>query len=107
MDMSLKQKWKSFGVSTGKAFSNLGHSFLTTAKVVLGEEERVDEEGQSTLKKSWSKTGRGFGEAGSNLGHAASATAKRAVGEEDQGNQEESSEPVDAEIVDEKEDTHP
>ncbi len=97
--MSVKSKWKTFGKSVGKAFSNLGHSFATTAKAALGDEPRVDEEGHSTLKQSWGETGRSFGKAGSNLGHAASATAKKAVGEEDK---EEDS--IEVEVVDEKAD---
>lgn len=75
--MSLKDKWKSFGKNTGQAFKNFGQSVATTAKVVVGKEERVDEEGNSTLKKSWSKTGKGFGTAGKSLGSAAKGTAQK------------------------------
>ena len=75
--MSLKDKWKSFGKNTGQAFKNFGQSVATTAKVVVGTEDRVDEEGNSTLKKSWSKTGKGFGTAGKSLGSAAKGTAQK------------------------------
>ena len=75
--MSLKDKWKSFGKNTGQAFKNFGQSVATTAKVVVGTEDRVDEEGNSILKKSWSKTGKGFGTAGKSLGSAAKGTAQK------------------------------
>ena len=81
--MSVKDKWKSFGKNTGRAFASFGKAMATTAKVVVGKEERVDEEGNSNLKKSWSETGKGFGKAGASLGQAASATAKKVVDEED------------------------
>ena len=81
--MSVRSKWKTFGKNTGKAFASFGKSMATTAKVVVGKQDRVDEEGNSTLKKSWTATGKGFGQAGTSLGKAASATAKKAVGKEE------------------------
>ena len=96
--MSVKDKWKTFGKNTGKAFTNFGKAMATTAKVVVGKEERVDEEGNSNLMKSWSATGKGFGQAGTALGKAASATAKKAVGKDDP-----ESEIIDAEVVSESE----
>ena len=97
--MSVKDKWKTFGKSMGKAFANFGKAMATTAKVVLGKEDRIDEEGNSNLRKSWSAAGKGFGKAGTALGKAASATAKKAVGQSP-------SEPdvIDAEIVSETQD---
>ncbi len=83
--MSLKDKWKKFGKSTGRAFANFGRSMKTTAKIILDEEENtVDENGESKLHKSWRTTGRGFGEAGTNLGKAAAGTAKRVVDDLDE-----------------------
>lgn len=81
--MSVKQKWKTFGKNTGKAFANFGRSVKTTARVVVGAEERVNENGESTLKTSWKKTGKGFGESGKALGKAAAATAKKPFGKEE------------------------
>ncbi|MBQ7249948.1 MAG: hypothetical protein IJS37_01165 [Bacilli bacterium] len=57
--MSAKQKWKTFGKNTGQTFANFGRSVKTTARVVVGAEERVNENGESTLKTSWKKTGKG------------------------------------------------
>ncbi len=72
--MSRKESWKKFGKNTGNAFKNFGKSIATTAKIVLGDEEKVDEQGNSKLKQTWSKTGKGFGEAGKSLGEAAEET---------------------------------
>ena len=80
--MSVRRKWKIFGRSTGRAFKNFGKAVAMTAKVTVGNESRVDEEGNSKLKKAWSEAGRGIGKAGSSLGHAAAATAKKVVGKE-------------------------
>ncbi|MBE6127021.1 MAG: hypothetical protein E7182_03495 [Erysipelotrichaceae bacterium] len=92
--MSVRDKWKAFGVNTGKAFASFGKSMATTAKVVVGKQERVDEEGHSTLKRSWTATGKGFGQAGASLGKAASATAKKVVGKDEPNI-------IDAEVVSE------
>lgn len=88
--MSLKDKWKSFGKNTGQAFKNFGQSVATTAKVVVGTEDRVDEEGNSTLKKSWSKTGKGFGTAGKSLGSAAKGTAQKPFEEKEEKEKDDS-----------------
>ena len=80
--MSLKDKWKDFGKDVGGAFSNFGKAVATTARVVVEDEEKTNEEGDSKLKEAWSKTGKSFGEAGKSLGHAASGTAQKAFGEE-------------------------
>lgn len=88
--MSLKDKWKSFGKNTGQAFKNFGQSVATTAKVVVGSEDRVDEEGNSTLKKSWSKTGKGFGTAGKSLGSAAKGTAQKPFEEKEEKEKDDS-----------------
>ena len=70
-----KEKWKTFGKSTGQAFKNFGKAMATTAKVVVGKEKNDEEEnGKSKLKNAWTKTGKGFGKAGSNLGKAAAGT---------------------------------
>ena len=72
--MSKKEKWKAFGKSTGQAFKNFGQSMAQTARIVIGGETKVDEEGNSKLKKTWTKTGKGFGTAGKSLGQAAAST---------------------------------
>ena len=102
--MSVKEKWKTFGKSTGQAFTNFGKSVATTAKVVVGKESNVNDEGKSTLKESWKKTGKGFGTAGKSLGKAASGTAKKVVGEDDEVVTETKEEPevVEIEVVDKK-----
>ena len=97
--ISVRGKWKTFGKSTGRAFKNFGKAVATTAKVTVGSEERVDEEGNSKLKKAWAETGKGIGKAGSSLGHAAAATAKKVVGKETPDEPE----VVDAEVVSEGE----
>ena len=63
----------------------------TTAKVVVGKEERVDEEGNSNLKKAWKKTGVGFGEAGKKLGEAAVDTVDKL--DEEEAKEEEPAKP--------------
>ncbi len=100
--MSVKESWKKFGKNTGKAFSNFGKSVATTARVVVGTEERTNEEGKSTLKTTWSKTGRGFGEAGKSLGQAAKATAQKPFEDKEPAKEEPQEEIVDAEVVDPK-----
>lgn len=100
--MSLKEQWKNAGKGIGHAFANFGKSMATTAKVVLGKEERVDEEGNSTLKKSWTKTGKGFGEAGKGLGQAAVGTVDKIAGEEEEKKEETQEDVIDAEVVEEK-----
>ena len=75
--MDLRKKWKNFGKTTGQAFANFGKSMATTAKIVVGSEDSVDENGNSKLKQSWSKTGKGFGAAGKSLGEAAESTVER------------------------------
>lgn len=72
--MSKKESWKNFGKSAGNAFKNFGQSIATTAKIVVGDEEKVDEQGNSKLKQTWNKTGKGFGQAGKSLGEAAEET---------------------------------
>ncbi len=85
--MALKDKWKSVGKGFGSAFTNLGKSFVTTAKVALDEESNVDENGNSKLKESWSKTGKGFGTLGKAIGVAAKGTVDE-VFEEDKEKEE-------------------
>ena len=102
--MSLKDDWKKFGKNTGKAFANFGHALGTTAKVVLGEESRVDEEGNSTLKKTWTKTGKGFGESGKSLGQAAAATVEQTFEKDEAPKEEPTEDVIDAEVVDSGED---
>ena len=82
--MALRDKWKSFGKNTGKAFSNFGHSFGKTMKVALADDEnKVEENGHTELGNAWRETGKSFGRAGKSLGKAAAGTAKKVVGEED------------------------
>lgn len=74
--MSKKENWKNFGKNTGQAFVNFGKSVAKTANIVVGNEDKVDENGNSKLKQTWSTTGKGFGTAGKSLGKAASETFK-------------------------------
>ena len=83
--MALKDKWKSFGKNTGVAFKNLGLALGDTAKIAVGKEENISEDGARTKTgESWSKVGHSFGEAGKSLGKAASGTAKKVSGAEDE-----------------------
>ena len=99
--MALKDKWKTFGQNTGKAFSNLGKSIATTAKVAVGSEDSVDENGNSRLKESWSKTGHGFGDAGKSLGKAAEGTVDKVLDEEEkEENTSEVKKPKEEDVID-------
>ena len=80
--MSLKDQWKNTGKSIGSGFKNFGKAMATTAKVTFGNEEKVDENGNSKLKQSWSNVGHGFGDAGKSIGKSAEATAKHATGKD-------------------------
>lgn len=95
----MKENWKKFGKKTGKAFANFGRSLKTTARVVLGEESRVNEEGKSTLKTTWTETGKGFGESGKSLGEAAKATIQKPFEEKESPKQPEG-DIIDVEVVD-------
>ena len=97
--MSLKDKWKDFGKNTGKAFSNLGKSIATTAKVAVGKEEATDENGNSRLRESWSKTGHGFGDAGKSLGKAAEGTVDKVV-EDEKKEESEAKKPNEEDVID-------
>jgi len=82
--MALKDKWKNAGKSIGGAFANFGKAMATTAKVAVGKEEnKVDENGESTLKSAWKKTGHGFGDAGKDIGRAAKGTCDKVVDKEE------------------------
>ena len=98
--MALKESWKKFGKNTGKAFTNLGKSLVTTARVVVGTEERENEEGKSTLKESWSETGKGFGDAGKSLGTAAKETVQKPLEKKEEPKEPSPEEVVDVEVVD-------
>lgn len=98
--MSVKKSWKTFGRNVGKAFTNFGKSMATTARVVVGTEDRVNEEGRSTLKTSWTATGKGFGEAGKSLGSAAKATVSRPFEGAEEPTEAAPEEIVDVEVVD-------
>ena len=97
--MALKDKWKETGVSIGHAFKNFGKAVSTTAKVAVGKEERVDEEGKSVLKQSWSKTGHGFGDAGKSIGKSAKGTVDKVIGEEEK-EEKEVSKPKEEDVID-------
>ncbi len=97
--MSLKDKWKDFGKNTGKAFSNLGKSIATTAKVAVGKEDATDENGNSRLRESWSKTGHGFGDAGKSLGKAAEGTVDKVVDDEKK-EESEAKKPNEEDVID-------
>lgn len=99
--MSTKDKWKAFGKNTGQAFKNFGKSVATTARVVIGEEERVNQDGKSTLKESWATTGKGFGKAGTSLGKAAQSTAEKVVGEEEEKEEKEET-VIDVDVISEE-----
>jgi len=99
--MSLKDKWKSFGKNTGQAFKNFGQAMATTAKVAVGKEENIDENGNSKLKQSWSKTGKGFGTAGKSLGSAAKGTVEKPFEEKPEKKEEkDDSKVVDVQDID-------
>ena len=101
--MAVKDRWKTFGKSVGRAFASFGRSMATTARVVAGSEERVDNEGNSNLKKAWSQTGRSCGTAGENLGKAAEETAEHIVKDEPNKEEESAKEPeYDPIIIDEE-----
>ena len=82
--MALKEKWKTFGKNTGRAFTNFGKSMAKTAKVVFtNDENKIEENGHSELGNAWAETGKSFGRAGTSLGKAAQGTAQKVVGVED------------------------
>lgn len=81
--MALKEKWKTFGKDTGKAFANFGKSIGKTAKVAFTDEKnKVEENGRHELSNSWRETGKSFGEAGKALGVAAEGTVEKIIEDE-------------------------
>ena len=93
--MALKDEWKKTGKDIGHAFKDFGKAVGTTAKVVVGKEEKTNEEGKSTLKESWKGVGKGFGTAGKDIGKSAKGTAKKVVGKEDKEDK-----PKEGEVID-------
>ena len=86
--MDLKDKWKSFGKNTGKAFSNLGKTIGKTAKVVFNDEDNnIDADGDTELGNAWRETGKSFGRAGKSLGKAAQGTAQEVFDEDEESSQ--------------------
>lgn len=82
--MSLKEKWKTFGKDTGKAFTNFGKAMGKTAKVAFTDDpNNVEENGHTELGNSWRETGKSFGEAGKALGKAAQGTGQKIFGAEE------------------------
>ena len=72
---SRKEKWKTFGKSTGQSFVNFGQAVAKTANIVVGNEKNdVEENGKTKLRNAWTKTGKGFGKAGSSFGKAMAGT---------------------------------
>ena len=73
--MSRKEKWKSFGKNTGKAFKNFGQAVVKSANIAVGNEKNeVEDNGKTKIRNAWTKTGKGFGEAGTSLGKAITTT---------------------------------
>ena len=103
--MSLKEKWKTFGKDTGKAFANFGKAMGKTAKVAFTDDEnKVEENGHTELGNSWRETGKSFGEAGKALGKAAQGTGQKIFGvqEKEEAPKKEAGPDVDLTVIDEE-----
>ena len=82
--MALKDKWKSTGKNTGKAFANFGKALGKTMKSVFNEDENmIEANGRTEVSNAWRETGKSFGEAGKSLGKAMEGTADKVIGKED------------------------
>ena len=82
--MALKDKWKSTGKNTGKAFANFGKALGKTMKTVFTDDENmIEANGHTEVSNAWRETGKSFGEAGKSLGKAMEGTADKVVGKED------------------------
>lgn len=82
--MALKDKWKTMGKNTGKAFANFGKALGKTMKTAFTDEENmIESNGHTEVSNAWRETGKSFGEAGKSFGKAMEGTADKVVGEED------------------------
>ena len=97
--MALKDKWKATGKNIGHTFKDFGKAMATTAKVAVGKEERVDEDGNPRLKGSWSKVGHDFGDTGKSIGVSAKGTVDKVVGNEEK-EEKEVSKPKEEDVID-------
>ena len=77
--MGFKKDVKNTGKDVGHAFKNFGKAMATTFKTTFGDEEKIDENGNSKVKESWKNVGRGFKKAGKDAGK----TAKNVFSEEE------------------------
>lgn len=94
--MALKEKWKTFGKDTGKAFTNFGKSMAKTAKVAFTDDEnKVEDNGHTELGNSWHETGKSFGEAGKALGVAAEGTVEKILEKEKEQSKKEAGPDID------------
>ena len=80
--MALKDKWKKTGKNTGKAFANLGKSIGKTMKMVVTDDNPVEENGRTELSNSWRETGYSFNEMGEAWEEAAEGTVDKILNEE-------------------------
>lgn len=82
--MALKDKWKSTGKNTGRAFSNFGKALGKTLKTVFTDDENmIESNGHTEVSNAWRETGKSFGEAGKSLGKAMEGTAEKVAGTEE------------------------
>ena len=79
--MSLKDKWKSTGKNTGKAFANFGEALGKTMSTTFTDDENmIGSNGHTEVSNAWRETGKAFGEAGKSFGKAMGGTANKVVG---------------------------
>ena len=82
--MALKDKWKTTGKNTGKAFSNFGKALGKTMKTVFTDDENmIEANGHTEVSNAWRETGKSFGEAGKAFGKSMKGTADKVVGQEE------------------------
>ena len=55
--MALKEKWKSTGKNTGKAFANFGKALGKTMKTVFTDDENmIESNGHTEVSNAWRRT---------------------------------------------------
>ena len=82
--MALKEKWKSTGKNTGKAFAYFGKALGKTMKTVFTDDENmIESNGHTEVSNAWRETGKAFGEAGKSFGSAVDGPADKAFGKEE------------------------
>ena len=82
--MSLKDKWKTMGKNTGKAFTNFGKALGKTMSTTFTDDENmIESNGHTEVSNAWRETGKSFGEAGKSFGKAMGGTADKVVGKEE------------------------